>query len=228
MQLLSNTLKTTTAINLVNDKFDEIDKSVGFAVKDIIDKPPIAMLRKSVGDEKLEAFLAVQIAKLNQMVNISQSNNFQDYQIPIIAKQLIEMYPVETLEDFVLCFKRGAGGFYGTIYNKLDGSVLCEWMKKYLDEKYTYVEAKVSNEKNQHIENDKVNYEKFRERVAEFIKPKGRFDNVSENDIQRKKLDNPYKYFTVRGVEIYATSQEHAEELVNIMVQKGILVEDKS
>lgn len=211
----------------MQNRFEEIENSTGLNVKDILDKPPIAMLRRLDGmDLKLEAFLAAQIHNLVKMVNINAHLSIQPYQIPIIAAQLLENYPVESLEDFVLCFKRGAAGFYGTIY-KLDASVLCEWMKAYLDEKYTHVEVKVEQEKQIKTEESKINYELFKERVEkDFIQPQ-KISNAKDNEYQRMKLENPYKYYPVEGVEIYATSQQHAEQLVELMIQKGELIREE-
>lgn len=182
------------------------------------------MLKKVDGlSFKMEAFLSAQIQKLVGMVNINGHLSIQSYQIPIIAAQLIENYPVESLEDFVLCFKRGAAGFYGTIY-KLDASVLCEWMKAYLTEKYTYIEVKIEDDKQAKTEESKINYEAFKERVErDFIQPQ-KITNAKENEYQRMRLENPYKYYPVEGVEIYATSQQHAEQLVEKMIQSGELV----
>lgn len=173
---------------LAENRFADIDKSVGYNAKELIDKPPLAMLKQVVAPEKIEAFLAVQIAKLVEQCNINANLSIQQYQIPVIAAQLVELYPVESLEDFVLCFKRGGAGFYGTIY-KLDASVLCEWMKAYLDEKYTFVEGKVKEEQSKHTEANSVNYEEFRKRAgALFEKEK---NNKVDNDYQIYKLNNP-------------------------------------
>lgn len=156
--------------------------------KELIDRPPLAMLKKIDGlDLKLEMFLAAEIKKLVDMVNINDNLNIQQYQIPIIAQQFIENYPVESLEDFVLCFKRGAAGFYGTIY-RLDAATLADWMEKYLQEKYTYVEAKVKEEQAAGIEANSVNYEEFKKRAPDiFAKEKS---NRSDNEYEIWKLEN--------------------------------------
>jgi hypothetical protein len=216
---------TTTAANLAKNDFIGIEKSVGFSAKELIDKPPIAMLKKVDGvGEKVEAFLAVQLVKLIESVNINSALSIQNYQIPTIAGQLVEMYPVESLEDFVLCFKRGSAGFYGTIY-KLDASVLCEWMKAYLDEKYTFVESKVKEEQAKGIEENQVNYDEFKKRAGEMF-AKDKQTNFKENEYQKMKLQNPYKYYTVFNLQIYATSQTHAEQLVQKMIDSGELEYD--
>lgn len=170
--------------------------------------------------EKIEIFLALEISKVKAAVNIDSRLSFYDDQIPAIASQLVEMYPVETLEDFILCFKLGTTGYYGPIY-RLDAAVLHEWFRKYLDNKYSYVEAAAQEEKVTIDKSNDVNYERFKERAAEFVEPKK--NNASENEYQRRRLENPYKYFKVKNLQIYATSQQHAEELVQKMIDMGDL-----
>ena len=223
-EALQSTLQTTTAISLSENKFDDIVASVGYSAKDLINKPPIRMLQKSDLSQKVETFLAIQLVKLMESVNLNGNLNMQNYQIPTIAASLVEMYPVESLEDLVLCFKRGAAGFYGTIY-RLDAAVICEWMKAYLDEKYTFVENEQARKKNEGIKQDEINYDAFKDRVGDFLAKKKSETNASENEYQRQKLATPYKYYTVRGVSIMATSQEHAEGLIQRLIDMGELVE---
>jgi hypothetical protein len=222
---LSILLQTTTAKSLASGKFEDIEKSVGMSIKDILDKPPIAMLKKVVEPEKIETFLAIQLGKLIGTVNIANNLNIQNFQIPFIAAHLIEMYPVESVEDFVLCFKRGSAGIYGIIY-RLDTAVLYEWMKSYLLEKYELKEVQIENEKQLKIEESRINYEAFKERVdRDFIQPE-RITNEKVNEYEKWKLEHQYKYFTVENLQIYATSQQHAEELVQKMIDNGDLIRE--
>src|SRR5690606_3621133 len=156
------------------------------------------------------------------IVNVDQRLNIAAEQVPFIASQLMDRYKTESLEDFVLCFRRGGAGFYGAIY-RLDAAVLNEWMQKYLDEKYTYVEAQVTEIKEETSKQNEINYEAFKERVAEFIKPDSRLSSFKENEIQREKLANPYMWHTVKGIQVLARDQEHAEEIVRKAIQRGEL-----
>jgi hypothetical protein len=193
----------------------------------VIDAPPIAVLQHELGEDReaIEQFLAVQIQLLSESVNVPQ--NIQPYQIPSIAKTLIDLFPVESLEDFVLCFKRGALALYGPIYNRLDASILVEWMQKHLDEKYMLIEARVTQEQAKHTNDNQVNYEAFKARAPEFFAKEKRVSNAADNGYERYKLENPYRYYTVEGLEVYARSQEAAEAQVEALVKSGDLIREE-
>lgn len=145
------------------------------------------MVKKFVEPVRLELFLAAELNKLRYSVNIDDRLNLQKEQIPAIAEQLLTTYPVESLEDFVLCFRRGALGFYGSIY-RLDAAVIQDWFSKYLDEKYQLIESGWKKQKDEELQQDSVlDYEAFKKRVPDLIK-KQRITNANENEYQRFRL----------------------------------------
>jgi hypothetical protein len=223
-------LATTSGQRLKQRNFKAITDAVGLAVADILDAPPIAMLKKELPPEDhdtLDTFLMTQLTLLAEQVNIDSRLNLQAHQIPAIASQLIETYPTETLEDFVFCFRRGALGFYGQIF-RLDAAVLTEWMGRHLDEKYQQIETRVQNLQVKTTKENEVNYEAFKARAEEVFAKENTLGKVShilnDADYVKRRFENPYKYFKVLNVEVYATSQLHAEELVEAMIKRGELI----
>jgi hypothetical protein len=58
------------------------------------------------------------------------------------AYLLLEKYPHESLEDFVIMFRNAKLGKYGDgkLYNRLDGMIIFGWMSEYMEEKAAYRE----------------------------------------------------------------------------------------
>lgn len=156
-------------------------------------------------------------------------------QIEFVATQLVEMFPNESLADFKLAFQRGCIGQYGEIF-RMDGIVLRGWMEKYLDEKYQAVEAEVKKEKQSEQSTEyegpgRKLFDEYAKKLAD--EAKMRVPAMDDKDVRKYGQEKPvrntitsgYKYFNVRGVEIYAVTQEHAEELAEKMLKLGMLEE---
>lgn len=102
-----------------------------------------ALERENLGKE-LKISLDLQLMRLAASMNLTR--NITGAQVETIVLDLIELFPYETLEDFILVFKRIRQGYYGTDYNRLDGATIRGCMQKHLDEKAAL------REKNHNIE----------------------------------------------------------------------------
>lgn len=114
------------------------------------------------------SYLSGAVAKCALMLQIPIDDSF----IQILTSDLIDKYSYESIEDLVICLRKGRQGFYGNNYNKLNMIVISDWMQKHLEEKA------ISREKfiKQNYQTTKeplkvVDYEAFKARIAE-KKPK--------------------------------------------------------
>lgn len=229
LQRLSQTelVRTLQAAN-----FKAVSESLPTKVKDALGQPPICEVEKVAGRGAVVRYIEFELIRLTALISVG--GNLNDAQVQFIATQMVEMFPNESLADFKLCFERGCIGQYGEIY-RMDGIVLRQWMEKYLDEKYQLVEAEVKKEKQseQNADYTGQGYEKFKKYAEELRGGMGKVPGMEEKEIKkhgqekpvRKTITDGYKYFPVRGVQILAMTQEHAEELAEKMLKAGMLEE---
>lgn len=233
---------------MAKGELDAVSKSVSNKITDLLECEPIAAVVSNIGTECVQIYLESELIKLAGNVNINPALNLKNHQVPVIALTLIENYKWESIEDFTLCFRRAIGGMYGEIF-RLDGAVIGLWMSKYLEEKYDALEQQKHQIKHQEVQANRTlassslsdelkkksaafgagsEYYKQAEQIAaKLTEPINQpTDNRKENDIMRKKIENPYKYFTVRGIKLMATSQEQAERIVEGMIKRGDLIEE--
>jgi hypothetical protein len=191
---------------LVNGKFDDLAKSVPNKISELLECEPIQSLISHAGSDRVKAYLEAEIIKLALNFNGNPALNLKDYQVPVIADQLIENYKWESIEDFTLCFRRASAGLYGEIY-RIDGAVIGQWFSRYLDEKYDALEQKKAKEKHPDKTVDllKITQEqaekygpgsefyKEAQRIAEELIGKSTKEHGprEETEFQRHKLENP-------------------------------------
>jgi hypothetical protein len=216
---------------------DRASESLPKTIETALDEPPLSSVMRVVGEKHIEAFLCIELAKLQSMVNVDNRLNLQAHQIPTIAKELIEEFKFESLADFTICFRKGSMGKYDEKLLRLDSAVIFSWMGKYLDEKYNALEGKLMAEKDGFSLND-LSSEQL-EKLKQELAPKGmdkQYDPSEESKYQCEKLKtlDGRKAFTIpiedeNGKEIgvienvYAKDQEMAKEIVRKLISTGEL-----
>lgn len=105
---------------------------------------PIAEVARVVGDRQVAIALDIQLIKLVGSLNLKW--NITDGQIQTIVEDIMDKYPNESIEDFVLCFKKARMGEFGELY-RLDSAVVFVWIQRYLDEKYEVLENELRKAK---------------------------------------------------------------------------------
>lgn len=121
----------------------------GITIKNIIDNAiPIREVIKAMGLVNVARALDIQLTRL--VANLNLKWNLNDLQIKTIVEDLIEKFQNESIEDFVMVFKKARHGEYGELF-RLDSAVIFGWMDKYLDEKYQVIENNLMKEKENHM-----------------------------------------------------------------------------
>ena len=106
----------------------------------------IATLRKLDRNEtKLK--IAMLISRCCAMINIDKNMNAD--QINFAAEHFVQHHWKYSLEDIQLCLDRGVAGIYGTIYNRMDLSILNAWVSNFEQERDTHITALRTEEQQQ-------------------------------------------------------------------------------
>lgn len=96
-------------------------------------------LRKEYSEKQILTLLKLMILRVVNAVNIGK--NMNENQIVQTAETILSRFWMLKLPDIKVCFENGLAGEYGGIYDRLDESVLCDWLNKYLDTRLDYSQS---------------------------------------------------------------------------------------
>lgn len=217
-------------------------------IENVFQQPKVFEVIKAIGEDAVKTQVEFELVNLAALMSVG--GNLNKAQVPFIAEQLIMLYPNESIADFKLCFQRGAIGLYGDI-QRLDGVTIGQWMKAYLDEKYEVLESQLMKEKDnpykifekakdappEELSEDDPEYhwhDAWLENLRRSTAPINKIPSLDDSTIRKYGKEKPvkvahtagYAYFNVRGVEIFASTRQHAEEIVEVALKNGLLEED--
>ncbi len=200
-------------------------------VEAIVDAVPMCVLKHDVDNEKIKYLIVQEITKCSLMMNVA--NNINTPQIQFTAETIMKKYPAESVEDVILCLRRGSQGFYGSVYHQFDTSIIMGWMEKHIEEKSVYIERNNQTDKLQHDEH-KVDYaaymenQKRRLNIANEAKQKEReyWKQKADDILNPKRTPYTVPIIDVNGKEtqvenVYASSPEHARQIVEKLIEIG-------
>lgn len=116
------------------------------SIENAINGTTLKKLEKSVGEINTITAICYLINRFNSNFNVGKS--LSQTQSALLASDIVDKYPYETIEDVVLMLKQVRQGIIGDGKDyKLDGqNVLAKWFPEYLDKKYTEFERIKSKE----------------------------------------------------------------------------------
>lgn len=146
----------------------------------------IAALRKTDRNET-KMKLAMLISRCCAMLNIEKNMNSD--QITFAAEHLVQEKWMYSLEDMQLCLDRGAAGMYGTIYNRLDLSVINEWIAKFEQERQAHIRSAQTTEQTNNNIYDIFAHPQMADALQE-VSDKLLIKEVPVREEKRSKLSN--------------------------------------
>jgi DNA primase large subunit len=229
--------RLTGLIAILTDKEKSKEFERGLTIQKIVkDAVPLCELRRTIGNKPVAQAIDIQLTRLVASMNLKW--NLSDSQIQQIVEDLIDKFPNETVEDFIMIFKKARQNEFGEIY-RLDSAVIFGWVEKYLDEKYQVLESILMKEKDEiykpiEITPSSVDWHKKWLDEVKKINVDNSGNVIDDDYVKKYGKEDPvkvsssagYAYFEVRGIKIMACSQTHAEELVQRMLELGELEED--
>ena len=147
----------------------------------------ISLLRK-IDRNETKMKIAMLISRCCAMLNIDKNMNAD--QINFSAEHFVQHHWKYSLEDIQLCSDRGTAGIYGTIYNRLDLSILNEWISKFEQERDTHITGMRTQEQQQNNI-----YEMFQHpQVQEAIQTAADKLKIEEAPAQEAKRTSPSRF----------------------------------
>lgn len=136
-----------------NDEVGLIVFEKNLSISHAIDGTKLCKLEKSVGEINTITAICYLINRFNSNFNVGKS--LTQTQSAVLASDIVEKYPYETIEDVVLMLKQVRQGIIGDGKDyKLDGqNVLSKWFPEYLDKKYSELERQHNKIQTENVAN---------------------------------------------------------------------------
>jgi hypothetical protein len=143
----------------------------GVTILTCIEAPSILKVQKDIGFKDTIRIVSFLLKSIIDTLKVAHKPT-EESEIFILASDFMEQYKYETLEDFVLCFKKARKNCFGENYHRIDSTILFQWMGKHLEEKAIALEkihhqAKYPTTKEPALPNPKLD-----ELVKAFTAPK--------------------------------------------------------
>ena len=164
---------------------------VGLVAESAIDEIPMALIRK-VDVDRCE--MALNLLLRNLLKRFDKLNNkFEEYEIPMIMDGILKQYYYLTIEELAYVFNKGITGAYVMPYNKLDSSVVFDWIHRYDSrERIAIAERRDAKKKGEQRKLEEATFKGVSKEIAQsFIKKISGQNNLDAD----KKKEEEYQKF---------------------------------
>lgn len=189
-----------------NDEVGLIVFEKNLSISNAIDGTKLRKLEKEVGEVNTITAICYLLKRFNSTFNVGKS--LTDQQAALLASDIVEKYPYETIEDIVLMLKQVRQGVIGDGKDfKLDGqNILAKWMPEYLDKKYIEVERQ-NQKKNEVLPDENNAIEQF------YAKLRAKKAREEKDERVKSQIDEMAKSMTRDDLEKTITEWSQKEEM---------------
>jgi hypothetical protein len=113
----------------------------------------LMQMKTLLGEQELTKSIAVLFRYF--LANLNISNSMNEDQIISMVSLMINAYPAETFEDFVMFIKQVKLGRFGPVYNRIDSPTVSNWFIEYLKQKQDHMDVCRAEDKSKYIEENK-------------------------------------------------------------------------
>lgn len=106
-------------------------KSMTDAINSI--SPGLSVYNKFSGETKTRALIVIMVGDLVRFFNVGKSMNA--VQIAQTSDLIFDEYFYFNIEDFKLCFNLVKKGYFGQVYDRIDGQVILNWLRTYSNDR---------------------------------------------------------------------------------------------
>lgn len=114
---------------VINDNEALASYQTELVAEKAIDEMSIVLIKK-IDIDCCEMALNVLLRNLRYRFE-KLNNKFEEYEIPLIVEGILKQYYYLSLEEIAYVFNKGIMGTYLMPYNKLDSSVVFDWIHRY-------------------------------------------------------------------------------------------------
>ena len=150
--------------------------------------PTLAEIRKSKNQQATVNIMVAMMDTCQQYFNLQQPMNAQ--QLALTAELMLEDYYYLRVDELQVCFRMAMKGEFGPLYNRIDGQVFFEWIRKFMGKRQA-ISERINLEKQS---NNNI-YEMFQHpQVQEAIQTAADKLKIEEAPAQEAKRTSPSRF----------------------------------
>jgi hypothetical protein len=147
--------------------------------------PTLAEIRKNKNQQATVNIMVAMMDMCQQYFNLQQPMNAQ--QLALTAELMLEDYYYLRVDELQVCFRMAMKGEFGPVYNRIDGQVFFEWIRKFMTKRQA-ISERINLEKQS---NNNI-YEMFQHpQVVDAIQQAADKLKIEEAPAREVKRENP-------------------------------------